>query len=345
MTDVAKDSPLQPFVWHQSCWTQLTQRHQSGRLPHALLLAGEEGVGKHHLAKALAAYLLCRAPTAGQGLAGSQTTACGQCSSCALFAAGTHPDFLEVYPEAKGKQIKIEQVRQLQNYANKTAQQGGFRVVILKPADAMNLNAANALLKNLEEPGENVLFILLTHRLSAVMPTVKSRCQQFALPIPSADQAMQWLVEHLSSHAALHAEKLLKMAQGNPLLAQELASDALHKQRDKLFLSMEGLTRGGDPVELAPAFSEGELSWTLRWMQQWLADWCRWSVTQQDEDVSFSDMLPLYRQWQHSATLEQAQALFKEVGALRTQLASGANPNVQLAMEALLIHWVSRMLI
>jgi len=336
MTNVAKDSPLKPFAWQASCWSQLIQQHQSGRLPHALLIAGEEGVGKHHLAKAFAAYLLCRTPNNG---------ACGTCATCLLFAAGTHPDLLEIRPESEGKQIRIEQIRSLQQYANKTAQQGGFRVVILKPADAMNINAANALLKNLEEPGENILFILLTHRLSAVIPTIRSRCQQFSLPIPNDEQSLIWLKNHLSSQASLHAEKLLKMAQGNPLMAQELALESLHKQRDKLVSLMEGLTRGSDPVELAPSFIEGEIRWTLRWMQQWLTDWCRWSITEDETSISFPDMLPLYRQWQHTATLNNAQMLFRDVGRLRTQLASGANPNTQLAMEALLIRWADKMLV
>ncbi|MFG1488548.1 DNA polymerase III subunit delta', partial [Oceanospirillum sp. HFRX-1_2] len=150
MTELIKDSPLIPFAWQQEYWNQLIGQHRSGRLPHALLLAGEEGIGKYHLARAMAAYLLCRQPA---------ETACGECASCALFHAGTHPDLMEVMPESEGKQIKIEQIRKLQTFANKTAQQGGFRVVVLQPADAMNINAANALLKNLEEPGNNVLFI------------------------------------------------------------------------------------------------------------------------------------------------------------------------------------------
>lgn len=335
-TDTASPALPVPFIWHQSDWSQLTGQYQAGRLPHALLFSGEEGIGKYHLARALAAYLLCRQPDKDQ--------ACGHCASCELLRAGTHPDLLQVRPEAKGKQIKIDQVRALQQFAGKTAQQGGFRVVILQPADAMNINAANALLKNLEEPGESVLFILLTHRLSAVMPTIRSRCQQFALPVPDQGQALAWLEQHLPAHAALHSEKLLKMAHGNPLLAQELASDTLHKQRDRLIQAMESLTRGADPVELAPAFTEGDLQWTLRWLQQWLADWCRWHLSAREQDISFTDMLPLYRQWQHFARPEPAQELFAEIGRLRNQLISGANPNTQLAMEALLIRWRSTML-
>ena len=331
-----QDSIFVPFLWQQEIWQQLTERHSAGRLPHALLLSGGNGIGKHHLAKALAAYLLCRQPGA---------TACGTCSSCQLFAAGTHPDLLDILPESEGKQIKIEQVRALQAYAGKTAQQGGFRVVILRPADAMNQNSANALLKNLEEPGQNVLFVLLTHRNSAVLPTIKSRCQQITLPVPDTELALDWLRGHLESHAALHAEKLLKMANGNPLTAQTLASDEMHQQRDKLFLTMESLTRGAEPVELAPSFLEGDIHWTLLWMQQWLADWSNWCVLQQDEQVRFPEMLPLYKHWHKTASLSAAQSLFQTIGELRSQLASGANPNIQLAMESLLIRWVDKMLV
>lgn len=333
---ITKDSIFTPFLWQKDIWQQLTDRYQSGRLPHALLLSGGEGIGKHHLAKAVAAYLLCR--QVGE-------TACGECSSCQLLTAGTHPDFMVISPETEGKQIRIEQIRSLQAYVAKTAQQGGFRVVIIQPADAMNQNSANALLKNLEEPGENVLFILLTHRSSAMLPTIKSRCQQLVLPVPDETLALDWLRAHVESHVALHAEKLLKMANGNPLTAQKLATDAMHQQRDKLFLAMESLTRGAEPVELAPMFLEGDIHWTLRWMQQWLADWSSWCLLRDDNQVRFPEMLPLYRHWQKIANLNSAQTLFQSVGELRSQLASGANPNLQLAMEALLIRWVNKMLV
>lgn len=327
---------VQPMLWQQDEWHHLTERYQSGRLPHALLISGGSGIGKSHLAHALTAYLLCRQPS---------ETACGECASCQLLAAGTHPDLLEIKPEAEGKQIRIEQIRALQSYVGKTAQQGGFRVVIMQPADAMNPNSANALLKNLEEPGDNVLFILLSSRINAVLPTIKSRCQQISLPVPDHDLAVQWLNTVLESHQALHCDKLLKMANGNPLTARELASDAIHQQRDKLFLLMESLTRGAEPVELAPSFQEGELRWTLHWMQQWLADWSSWYLLQQDDALKFPEMMPLYRHWQKTASLDDAQSLYRTIGTLRAQLASGANPNIQLAMESLLIRWANVMLV
>ncbi|MBB1487467.1 DNA polymerase III subunit delta' [Oceanospirillum sediminis] len=326
----------EPLLWQQQEWKRLIERYQAGRLPHALLISGGEGIGKSHLAHALTAYLLCRTPS---------DTACGDCASCQLLAAGSHPDLAEISPESAGKQIRIEQIRALQSYVGKTAQQGGFRVVIMQPADAMNQNSANALLKNLEEPGENVLFVLLTHRISSVLPTIRSRCQQIALPVPQHDLAVQWLHDNLESHQALHTEKLLKMANGNPLMARQLASDSMHEQRDKLFLLMESLTRGAEPVELAPSFQEGDLQWTLRWMQQWLADWSSWCLLQQDSEVRFPEMMPLYRHWHKTASLDAARELYQRVGELRSQLASGGNPNIQLAIEALLINWSGKMLV
>lgn len=325
----------QAFPWHKEVFTQIVQRYQSGRLPHALLFSGDAGVGKQQLAYSIAAFLLCR---------NAEHHACGQCSGCELLKAGTHPDLLQILPESEGKQIKIEQIRSVQSNIGKTAQQGGYRVVIVQPADGMNANAANALLKNLEEPGENVLFILISSRLSALLPTVKSRCQHTPLPLPDQEQAKVWLQHQLDSHAAQHADSLLRMANGNPLTAVLLASEALHKQREQLYLNLESLTRGAEPIELAAAFLQGDLHWTLRWLQAWLADWSSWVLLQQDEQVKYPEMLPLYRHWQKTAHLNQARSLFLSIGELRQQLASGANPNTQLAVESLLIRWADKML-
>lgn len=326
----------QAYPWQQAVFTQIVQRYQSGRLPHALLLSGDAGIGKAQLAYAIAAFLLCRNAT---------QQACGHCSGCELLKAGTHPDLLMISSESEGKQIKIEQIRSVQSSIGKTAQQGGYRVVIVQPADGMNANAANALLKNLEEPGDNVLFILISSRLSALLPTVKSRCQHIPLALPDPTQAKVWLEGQLESHAAQHADSLLRMANGNPLTAVLLAGEALHKQREQLFLNLESLTRGAEPIELASAFLQGDIHWTLRWLQAWLADWSSWVLLQQDEQVKYPEMLPLYLHWQKTAQLDQARHLFLAIGALRQQLASGANPNIQLAIESLLIRWVNTMLL
>lgn len=151
-------------------WESLTQAITADRLPHALLFDGPDGSGKLDLAHALAQRLLCETP---------QTFACQQCRTCLLFHAGNHPDFIEVLPEAPGKPITIAQIRALSTQLTQTIHQSNARVIVLHPADAMNRASANALLKNLEEPGQRTYFILVTAQPHRLLATVRSRCQRF----------------------------------------------------------------------------------------------------------------------------------------------------------------------
>ena len=142
------------YPWQKKQWQQLTQQYEAGRLPYALLLDGIEGVGKADFALAFASFLLCESQT--------NKMACGQCKSCKMFEAASHPDFISVGLEEKAKNIKVAQVRSLCEALQKTAQYQGFQVVIINPADKMNRASANALLKTLEEPAGQVLIILIT---------------------------------------------------------------------------------------------------------------------------------------------------------------------------------------
>ena len=126
------------YPWQVALWQQLVGRTQHA---HAYLLHGAAGIGKRALAERLMAYLLCRQPT--------DVGACGQCKACYLLAAGTHPDNFILQPEEPEKPIKVDQVRELVSFVVQTAQLGGRKVVLVEPAEAMNLNAANALLKSL----------------------------------------------------------------------------------------------------------------------------------------------------------------------------------------------------
>ena len=154
------------YPWQQPLWQQLAGRSQHA---HAYLLHGPSGIGKRALAERLMAYLLCQSP--------SGLDACGNCKSCHLLAAGTHPDNFVLEPEEADKPIKVDQVRELVDFVVQTAQLGGRKVVLLEPAEAMNLNAANALLKSLEEPPANTLFFLMAHSPGRLLPTIRSRCR------------------------------------------------------------------------------------------------------------------------------------------------------------------------
>ena len=146
------------YLWHKVTYQQLAQR--AGRLPHALLLKGAAGIGKRAFAGALAQGLLCEKPA-------TPLVACGACEACHWFDTGNHPDFRLLQPEAaetasddaeatdkaadkkKKRDISVAQVRALAEFIHVSSHRNGAKVVLIQPAEAMNVNAANALLKSL----------------------------------------------------------------------------------------------------------------------------------------------------------------------------------------------------
>ena len=208
------------YPWQHGLWQQLAGRKQHA---HAYLLHGPAGIGKRALAERLMYLLLCQRPA---GL-----EACGQCKSCSLLAAGSHPDHYVLEPEEADKAIKVDQVRDLVSFVVQTAQMGGRKVVLIEPVEAMNINAANALLKSLEEPSGNTVLLLVSHQPSRLLPTVKSRCVQQACPLPSDAMSIAWLADALPDCTEQERADLLTLAAGSPLVAVKLQAQGVHEQR------------------------------------------------------------------------------------------------------------------
>ena len=207
MTDMPWLAPVQ---------AQVVRGFVADRMGHAQLLVGPEGLGKLALARMLAKRLLCRA-------AGEQALACGHCVSCQRFEQGSHGDFRQVGIELNEKTgklktaIGVEQIRDMAEWLALTAQLGGARVVIIETAHRLNTQAANALLKTLEEPMPGRFLLLVTHQPAALPATIRSRCQRITVPLPASAQAMHWLAGQ--GIAAEAAQSLLALAGGNPGLA------------------------------------------------------------------------------------------------------------------------------
>lgn len=216
---VTPDQSLLP--WHQPLWQRWCQQFDSGRLPHAILLTGAGGLGKHLLAEAMVGAWLCTQPVNGQ--------ACGHCQSCHLLTGGAHPDFC--YPETQGKseQLRVNEIRELVAFCAKTAQLGGRRLALLEPAGRMNRNAQNALLKTLEEPGDNTLLLLVAERPQLLLPTIKSRCQHHHVARPSTTAGLAYLEQQGLDTAT--AEAALAAAAGSPLLASTIVDSDWFKER------------------------------------------------------------------------------------------------------------------
>ncbi|PCK03543.1 MAG: DNA polymerase III subunit delta' [Alteromonadaceae bacterium] len=222
---------MPPFQWQQHIWDLFCSNHEAEKLPHAFLITEQHGVGAKSLALAMGQYLLCLSPL--------ERLACGNCKGCQLLKAGSHPDLVQVHLEEKARQIKVDQIRAVAEFVAKTPQQGGYKVVVLWPAEAMNTNAANALLKNLEEPSGKTIFVLVSHQPSSILPTIKSRCAKFFLPAPPREQALEWL----ESVSVADAEFLLDEAQGAPLLAKEWHDDGEIARRGKIVASMVSIAQ------------------------------------------------------------------------------------------------------
>ncbi|MGV6857898.1 MAG: AAA family ATPase [bacterium] len=223
---------LQPLPWQGGVWKKFQGLVESNRLPHAVLLSGRAGVGKTHFARALIQGLLCSHSSGG--------IACGECRACQQFAAGNAPNLSIVAPEEEHKSIGIDQIRSMIDVLELSEDAGKGKFAVIHPAESMTVNAANSLLKTLEEPSGSTLMVLITASPSHLPATVLSRCRQVILPEVGEELAIQWLGEH-----GVKAPELpLLLSGGAPVRAMELAqSDELALFQD-LVKSIGGLLVG-----------------------------------------------------------------------------------------------------
>lgn len=275
--------------WLAETWERLVGL--GDRLPHALLFVGPSGLGKRALADALAARLLCDAPA-------DDGQACGKCKACQWRLSGNHPDLYVVVPaadaeesdagesegvrdqaatKAKSSQIVIEQIRDLQAALTVTGHHSSRRVIVLDPAEAMNAFTANALLKLLEEPPAGCVFLLVSSAPRRLLPTIRSRCQQWTFARP--DEAA---LAHWRTRAGKEAGALLALGGGMPLAAERLAEAGGAALLDRFVRDLERLD-AASALRLAgqweawlkareSAAAGFGLPQLVGWMQRWVCD-------------------------------------------------------------------------
>ncbi|MDR9425032.1 MAG: DNA polymerase III subunit delta' [Marinobacter sp.] len=332
MTDIASNMP-----WLSKAWSAVQHRLAVDRLPHALLINGECGVGKRAWAEAVAELLLCESPTETEPGA---PRACGHCKQCELMAAGSHPD-LRIYAPEKSKMVRVDQIRALSSFAVASPQVAHHKVAIVDRADQLNINAANALLKTLEEPLADVTLLLLQESGRPVLPTIRSRCQSLTIPVPSLGQGQEWLtgqVAQLPEDSRPGAEVLAKslMLAGNaPRLALEYATGEFPGLRDKAFDAFRQFMKGRMTVgEAAKQFKAIGLENTLWLFESWAADLARCSAGGAPNDPETSDMLMFLAR---SNPPWRAHELLQQVRESRE--ASVYNASVELEASRLLMAW------
>jgi DNA polymerase-3 subunit delta' len=262
---------MTPLPWHETTFARLLR--ERARLPHALLIHGRQGIGKLAFAQALARALVCEAPRA-------DGAPCGTCAACGWCMAGSHPDWIDVAPAAEddeseapldgeraaSREITVKQIRGLADFINLSSHRGGAKIVLLHPAESLNVNAANALLKSLEEPPPNTFFLLVSHRPHFLLPTIKSRCSQIAAPVPSREAAEAWLAKQSVPNPAL----ALAQSGDAPLLAMQLTDTAWWEQRATL---LDAIAKAHfDPLALAEALRDVPVPRLVEWLQKWTFD-------------------------------------------------------------------------
>jgi DNA polymerase-3 subunit delta' len=321
------------FPWQVNQWHQIWQLHQQQHLPHALLFSGISGVGKKQFAHQFAHSLLCLTPQ-------QDGQSCGQCRSCHLLNANSHPDLLLISPEESGLIIKIDQIREAVNFVNETAQQGGYRVIIINPANAMNINAANALLKSLEEPTSDCLFILISHQSKRLLPTIKSRCQEILFAKPEKQIALQWLATQKKMPMD-QASLLLKLANDAPLQALELLNTDFLTLRNELYQGLHALSQGKmNPLQLAAQYLEKNILTIFDLLQNWLRDLLRFKLTQGEAELINDDFREWYVYLMQKYSLKNLLRYIDFMQQSHMKILQSANLNRQLLLEEIFILWV-----
>ncbi len=221
---MAEPAPLTACPpWLLEHWQAIFQRHEQGKLPHALLFTGAQGLGKKRFVRFVAESLLCLNCSPATG-------ACGSCDSCAQLTAGAHPEFSTLMPEGASMNIKVDSIRELVNWLQLSAPPGRYRAALIDQADAMNRNAANSLLKTLEEPGERALLILSADRPGDLPATVRSRCQSTVLNVADKSAAINWLAEQ----GVAGAEDQLAYSRVGPYALLEQSTDVWQESEQRL---------------------------------------------------------------------------------------------------------------
>jgi len=321
-----EQAPLTTLLpWHQALFAQMRAAHASKRLGHAWLLSGHQGTGKLAFARHLARTLLCITSTADGP--------CDSCRSCHQFRVGSHPDFLQVQPEKK--LITVDQIRETIEYAQNTSQRGGLQILVFEPAEAMNLNAANALLKLLEEPTAQTLLLLVSHQSGLLLPTIRSRCQVLRCPLPESGQAEAWL---LAQGLAGNPRLALQKAGGAPLRALAQAGSGSQGERLVLLDCLQAvLQKRMQPVEAARKCEKFAILATIDYLVLSLGDLL--AALQAGLALRDTDLQTLLELVRVEARILPLHRLLASVQQARRVALASNNANQLLMLEALFAEW------
>jgi DNA polymerase-3 subunit delta' len=281
---------LSEIIGHQKQIETLRSALMNGRLHHAYLFAGPEGVGKRKIAFSFAKVIHC-SETPGDF--------CNGCANCARIDAGNHPDVRFLEPLAGKKEISIQQIRDIEKELNFRSFSGKRKVAVIDPATLMNLSAQNALLKTLEEPPQDSLLILIASNAGGLLPTLRSRCLRISFNPLDEDSLARFLVSNKSRETD-GARLLAAMAMGSLGAALRLDNEKLRERRSR-WIGLLSLLVPGDYRAAADAAEElaanrDESLQFLEWVESWYRDLLVHGATQNSQAVINQDSLTPIRE-------------------------------------------------
>ncbi|MDX8400969.1 MAG: DNA polymerase III subunit delta' [Gallionellaceae bacterium] len=323
------------YPWQNEAWKSIQSFR--ARLPNALLIKGAKGIGKQDMALHFAQSLLCEQPLAN-GMP------CCQCDSCHWFEQGTHPDFRSIQPDAltvsedskesgkkPSREISVEQIRALTKFTNLSAHRGGYRIVLIHPAEAMNNNSANALLKTLEEPTPNLLFLLITHKPQQLLPTILSRCLSLTVNTPSKEVGVEWLKQQ----GVKNPEIALAQSGFAPLQALQWAEEGEGTEDIRNLLSAIQRPAQMDALSLADKLQRTAPVQVVHCLQQWCYDLASVKLTGQVR--YFPERIEILKALSQNTPSMRLLQYQKELQTAKRQAFHPLNPKLQF--ESLLLSY------
>lgn len=316
------------YPWLRPPFEQLVASYQAGRGHHALLIQARSGMGADSLAYAITRFLMCQKP--------DDHKSCGQCHSCQLMQAGTHPDYYALQPEKGKNTLGIDAVRDVGEKLYEHSRLGGAKVVWIADATLLTEAAANALLKTLEEPPKNTWFFLACQEPERLLATLRSRCRFFHLAPPSEQYALAWL-ERENNAPRDTLLTALRLSDHAPAAALELLLPETWAARDKLCQALSSTLHSGDWLALLPTLNHDTVVQRLHWFSSLLLD----ALKQQQRitRLTNADQAVLVNQLAHTLSASRLQVITADACVCREQLLSVTGLNRELILTERLLRW------
>ncbi len=316
--------PFSQIIGHEQPKKIFQNALAEGRFAHAYLLHGVSGVGKKSLAMALAANLFCPDRT---------IDACGVCPTCGRVEQNKHPDFFIIEPS--GNTIKIEQIREIQKRVQLKPYEGTIKVFLLTDAECMTREATNCLLKMLEEPPSDTVFLLTANNLYSIMPTIISRCQTIPVGKVSLEK-----IEHLLQNHGLEAEQAklyASLSDGVPGAALQLAVSGKGQEIRRIAFDLENVILKRDINDLIKKAEEvekkQELPEIIDQLMLWYRDRLIWSQTGDKQLIVNKDRFEELK-----ALSQDKEKLLEGIECLlEAKNSISQNVNTRLVLEVLLL--------